>query len=246
MTHDSEPLALRPDWQAPGRVRAFVTLRTGGVSDGSYGSLNLGDHVGDDPARVAANRARVFEKLGLPGAPHWLEQVHGRRVVDLDREDGRRADGAVTGRAGVVCAVMTADCLPVLFWERAGRRVGVAHAGWRGLAAGVLESAVEAMAVAPAELEAWLGPAISAAAYEVGDEVRAAFAPDEAAAAFERNARGRWQADLYRLARGRLQGAGVTSVHGGAFCTYREAGRFFSHRREAPCGRFASLIWIQD
>ena len=234
---------FEPQWPAPAAVRAWVTER-GGPS--RYGTLNLGTHVGDDPAAVAANRARLRAALALPAEPSWLEQVHGTRVLDLDLENAGRADGAVTTREGTVCVVMTADCLPVLFCDRRGTRVGVAHAGWRGLLDGVLPAAVAALRVPSAELMAWLGPAIGQAAYEVGDEVRAAFAAHSADAErrFTRNARGRWQADLYGLARDSLASAGLTSVHGGGFCTFTEAERFFSHRREAPCGRMAALIWL--
>jgi hypothetical protein len=225
-----------------------VSLRSGGASENAYASLNLGDHVGDRPERVAENRRRLTADRGLPGAPHWLEQIHGTRVVDLDREWSGPADGAVTGRSGVVCAIMTADCLPVLLTEHGGRRVGAAHAGWRGLAQGVLGSAVAAMQCAPGSVLAWLGPAIGPAAFEVGDEVREAFLArnQDAQQAFEANARGRWQADLYALARLELNALGVRAIHGGGFCTHTDSERFFSHRREAPCGRMVSLIWIDS
>lgn len=239
-------LALEAAWPAPSGVHACVSLRAGGVSTGVYASLNVAAHVDDVPERVAENRARLAGALGLPGEPSWLEQVHGTRVLDLDREAPGRADGAVMSRPGRVLAIMTADCLPVLLTDGAGRRVGAAHAGWRGLAAGVLGNAVAAMTVPPRELLAWLGPAIGPGAFEVGDEVREAFLSRGAdrASAFESNARGRWQADLYALARLELEALGVERIHGGGFCTFNEAERFFSHRREAPCGRMASLIWI--
>jgi YfiH family protein len=181
----------------------------------------------------------------LPAEPCWLDQVHGTRILRLDRGETGSADGAVTSAAGVVLAVMTADCLPVLLATEDGRRIGVAHAGWRGLAAGVLAAAVRAFECPPASLLAWLGPAIGPSAFEVGPEVRAAFIRvDEAAAAcFVPNARGRWQADLDALARRQLRQAGVTSLHGRPQCTFSDPDRFFSHRREAPCGRMASLIW---
>ena len=235
-----------PDWPAPGNVRVFVTERGAGVS--SYGSLNLALHVGDDPQRVAANRKRLREALSLPDEPTWLEQVHGARVLDLDREQVAAADGAVTARAGVVCTVMTADCLPVALCTRDGRRVGVAHAGWRGLNAGVLPAAVRALGADPEQVLAWLGPAIGPAAYEVGGDVRSAFVARDPAAehAFTPNSRGRWQADLYGLARDSLNGAGVQAIYGGGFCTFREVDRFFSHRREAPCGRMATLVWLDS
>jgi YfiH family protein len=232
-----------PDWPAPPNVRAWVTERG---SAARYGTLNLALHVGDDAHAVAANRARLRAALELPSEPRWLTQVHGVRVLDLDRERGTEADGAVTRSVQVVCAVLTADCLPVLLCDREGRRVGVAHAGWRGLLHGVLPAAVGALCAEPEDVIAWLGPAIGQAAYEVGAEVRDAFAARSAAASrrFVENARGRWQADLYGLARDALEAAGVQSLHGGGFCTHTQAERFFSHRREAPCGRMATLIWL--
>lgn len=232
-----------PDWPAPPPVRAWVTERG---SAARYGALNLAVHVGDAADAVAANRDRLRAALRLRSEPRWLEQVHGTRVLDLDSEDAVAADGAVTGRPGVVCAVLTADCLPVLLCDRKGRRVGAAHAGWRGLLNGVLPAAVAALRSDPQDIVAWLGPAIGQAAYEVGAEVRDAFVARSPAATgrFERNARGRWQADLYGLACDALAAAGVRAVHGGGFCTYTEAERFFSHRREAPCGRMATLIWL--
>jgi len=242
----SARLGFVPDWPAPARVRAWVSERAGGASAGAYATLNLATHVGDAPERVVENRARLVAAAALPAEPVWLEQVHGATVLDLDRDALAPADGAVTARVGVVCAVLTADCLPVLLADRAGRRVGVAHAGWRGLLNGVLPAAVRALRTAPAELVAWLGPAISAVAYEVGADVRDAYlerAP-EAASCFAANERGRWQADLYALARASLGAAGVTDVYGGEFCTFGEDERFFSHRREAPCGRIATLIWL--
>jgi polyphenol oxidase len=248
MTQARAPVTwLTPEWPAPSRVQACVTMRDGGVSEGAYASLNLGDHVGDEPEHVRVNRARLRVALALPEEPRWLRQVHGSRIVDFDRDADealdRAADGAVTGRDGVVCVVMTADCLPVLFCDRDGRRVGVAHAGWRGLAAGVLEETVAAMNVPARELYAWIGPAISASAYEVGDEVRAGFSASDAEAGFTLNARGRWQADLPELARRILTRCDLRSIHSGGECTFHDK-RFFSHRREAPCGRFATLIWL--
>jgi YfiH family protein len=235
-----------PDWPAPAHVRAVVTERGGGVSVGRYGSFNLGAHVGDTADAVRENRRRLVRGLELPSEPRWLDQVHGTRIAALDADESGPADGVVTRSQGVVCAILTADCLPVLLTDRAGTRVGAAHAGWRGLAAGVLPAAVTAMGAPASALLAWLGPAIGPHAYEVGPEVRAAFlARDPAAsAAFTPNARGRWQADLYALARLSLAAAGVTAVFGGGLCTATDAERFFSHRREAPCGRMASLIWL--
>jgi YfiH family protein len=244
----NEPIdVIRPDWRAPSRVHAAVTTRRGGVSAGPYESLNLAMHVGDEEARVCENRRRLRQALALGGEPAWLEQVHGNRVVTLGEEEPvGPADASVAFRPGLICAVLTADCLPVLLCDRAGTRVGIAHAGWRGLAHGVVEAALAALRCPPAELLAWLGPAIGPAAFEVGDEVRTVLVAEDPAAdvAFERNARGRWQADLYALARRQLARAGVTSVHAGDFCTHAEPTRFYSHRRDGRCGRMASLIWL--
>jgi hypothetical protein len=237
-----------PDWPAPANVRAVQSLRGGGVSRDAYSSLNMGLHVGDAAAQVSENRRLFAADWALPAEPAWLEQVHGTRIVDLDRPWSGAADGAVTGVPGRVCAVMTADCLPVLLCDGDGRRVGAVHAGWRGLAAGVLPAAIAALDVAPARILAWLGPAIGQSAYEVGAEVRDVFValdPDHARA-FRPNARGRWQADLYLLARNMLAGCGITTIHGGGACTHSEASRYFSHRREAPCGRMVSAVWIDE
>ena len=237
------PIGFVPDWPAPAGVRAWVTER--GPGAGRYGTMNFATHVGDAAETVVTNRARLHAALELPSEPAWLTQVHGTCVLDLDTEGIAPADGAVTGRAGVVCAVLTADCLPVLLTDAAGRRVGVAHAGWRGLANGVLPAAVRALRVPPGAVLAWLGPAIGQTAYEVGTDVRDAFlrvAP-ESEGRFAANSRGRWQADLYGLAHDSLRAVGVTAIHGGNFCTFAEFGRFFSHRREGPCGRMATLIW---
>ena len=241
---------IGPDWPAPFRVHACATTRTGGVSTGHFASLNLGDHVGDQPAAVAANRACLRAALDLPAEPRWLRQVHGVRVVAAGREAmDREADAMIASAPGEVCAVLTADCLPVIFCDDAGRHVAAAHAGWRGLAAGVLEATLAAFAgrgVAPQSLLAWIGPAIGAAAYEVGDDVRRAFlAEDPAAAAdFSTNTHGRWQLDLVASARRRLDAAGVRRVFGGELCTVCDPARFFSHRRDGHCGRQATLVWI--
>jgi len=256
MTHGvSSPQGswLSPDWDAAPRVRAISTLRGGGLSAGAYASFNLAQHVGDDPELVRANRALLRAAAELPGEPLWLEQVHGIDVVEhrgaVDNTEPARADAAVTFAPGRVCVVMTADCLPVVFADRAGTRVGVAHAGWRGLVGGVLEATVRALQVAPEQLVAWLGPAIGPSAFEVGSEVRAAFVARDAEneAAFTRNATGRFQADLYRLARQALRRAGVTSVTGGGRCTSREAAEFFSFRRDGGhTGRMATLAWLEQ
>jgi polyphenol oxidase len=238
-------LWLEPNWPRPTNIRALITTRAGGVSSAPYASFNLGDHVGDDPANVAANRARL--RAQLPNEPRWLRQIHGTRVADLDNETKLTpADAAVTRTRGTVAAILTADCLPVLLCADDASVVAAAHAGWRGLCDGVLEAAVAAMRVEPAGVFAYLGPAIGAAAYEVGAEVREAFVARDAQAAhaFAPNARGRWQADLYVLARLRLRAAGVARIDGGDFCTHSERERFFSFRRDGVTGRMASLIWM--
>jgi polyphenol oxidase len=238
---------LEPEWPAPRSVRAAFTLRCGGVSGGPYASLNLGVHVGDVAAAVAENRRRLRAQLRLPAEPEWLEQVHGAGVLDLDAPEGPRvADAVVARRGGQVCAVQVADCLPVLFAAAGARAVAAAHAGWRGLAAGVLEATVARLGIEPRELLAWLGPAIGADHFEVGDEVRAAFLAHDAAAAaaFAPNDRGRWQCDLGTLARQRLAALGVGAVYGGGWCTFSDPARFFSYRRDGRCGRMTALIWL--
>ena len=235
-----------PDWPTAKRVRALVTTRAGGTSAGPFATLNLSLRVGDDAARVARNRAVL--RACLPGEPAWIRQVHGTTVVDPERATPEtEADAAVSRRAGAVCSVMTADCLPVLLSDRGGTAVGVAHAGWRGLAAGVVESAVRALGVSPREIIAYLGPGIGARRYEVGEDVRAAFVDKDlgAAAAFAPGREGKYFADLYALARARLAAAGVTEVHGGGYCTASDE-RFFSFRRDGTTGRMASLVWLED
>jgi len=238
---------ISPEWPAPGHVRVISTLRAGGVSVEPYSSLNLAAHVGDRAAAVSANRLLLREAAHLPGEPLWLDQVHG---TDVARHGGSsdvpRADASVAFAAGRVCAVMTADCLPVVFTDRAGSRVGVAHAGWRGLLGGVLQATIAALGVAPEQLLAWLGPAIGSEAFEVGPEVRAAYlaAVPASGACFTPNAAGRYLADLYGLARCVLAGAGVGGTHGGGWCTARETDRFFSYRRDGVTGRMATLAWL--
>lgn len=245
----SGPDLILPDWPTPPGVRAVFTLRIGGVSVPPFDTFNVATHVGDEPRAVAENRARLRASLELPAEPAWLEQVHGNRVVDLDGPASLGslgpADAAVTRAPGRICVIQVADCMPVLFAAADGSAVGAAHAGWRGLAGGVLEATVRAMNTPPAELLAWMGPAIGQPHFEVGDEVRAAFlaADAGAAAAFAGNERGRWQCDLYALARRRLTALGVPSIHGGGWCTYAQARRFFSYRRDGRCGRMAALIW---
>ena len=253
---------LFPDWDRPVAVRAAVSLRTGGVSSAPFASFNLGDHVGDNPERVARNRAQLQDCLALPGAPRWLHQVHGAHIVDASVAPAREwsppeADGAVCTGPGIVLAILSADCLPVLACSRDGRRIGAFHAGWRGLLAGVLERGIAAMGVAAREILVYLGPAIGPQRYVVGAEVRAAFlAQDPGAGAFFRAVedmpaadahavpdKGRFLADLPGLARHRLRALGVTSVTPSGLCTATDAARFFSHRRDGQTGRMASLIW---
>lgn len=240
---------IHPDWPAPRRVLAATTTRGGGISVAPFDALNLGAHVGDDPAAVRHNRARLGEVLGLRHEPAWLQQVHGTTVARLPRSDpAAAADASFTTEPGRVCVVLTADCLPVLFCDEAGTMVAAAHAGWRGLASGVLEAAIAALPCPPQRLLAWLGPAIGPAAFAVGAEVRAAFVADsaDAARAFHPGAAsGKWLCDLYALARMRLQRAGLSRVSGGGFCTFSEGARFYSFRRDGACGRLATLIWLQ-
>lgn len=238
---------IAPDWPAPAAVRAAATLRSGGVSEDDFASLNMAAHVGDDPVAVVENRRRVREALRLPAEPVWLNQVHGVQVVEAGvYETPPTADASVARNANQVCVVLTADCLPVLFCDREGTRVAAAHAGWRGLVGGVLGTAVEALGVPAHRLIAWLGPAIEQSAFEVGEEVREQFLARDAGnqLAFEKNARGRWQADLYELARRELGRLGVSSIHGGGFRTYADADRFFSYRRASRTGRMATMVWL--
>lgn len=239
---------LKPEWPVPPSVRALSTLRGGGVSAMPYGSLNLGDHVGDAPAAVADNRRCLMAAAGLPAEPAWLSQVHGVHVADLDTQAPRDpADAALTRQPGRVCAILTADCLPILLAAESGGAVAAAHAGWRGLAAGVIEATVRVLGVPPAELIAWLGPAIGPRHFEIGAEVREALLQADPAAetAFEMNSRGRFLADLALLARRRLTRLGVTRIYGGTECTYSQPDRYFSHRRDGPTGRQATLIWLE-
>jgi len=240
------PEFLRPDWDAPANVRAVMTTRRGGVSRGPWDSFNLATHVGDDSGAVAANRHRLRHALGLPAEPAWLEQVHGNAVAVPEREDSGPADAAVTFMPGHVCAVLVADCLPVFLAGRSGDRVGIAHAGWRGLAGGVIEAAVAALDCDPASLVAWLGPSIGPDAFEVGDDVRAAFVDRDpgAAGAFRQGQGDRFLADLPALARRRLAALGVARVRGGGTCTHADAGRFYSYRRDGATGRMAALAWL--
>jgi YfiH family protein len=240
---------LRAGWPAPAGVQALTTLRgPAGDSAAPFDRFDLGLRNGDDAAVVAGNRRMLAEGLGLPGRPRWLRQVHGTTVAD-EPGDGLEieADAAVTREAGVVLAILTADCLPVVFASADGSVLGVAHAGWRGLAAGVLEATVAAMRVPPATVIAWLGPAAGPDAYEIGEEVRDAFLAHDAAAdaAFAATRPGHWRVDLYRLARQHLAAAGLRAdaVHGGGLCTISDPRLFYSHRRDQRTGRMATLAW---
>lgn len=245
---------IEPDWPAPARVKAYSTTRNGGVSRGAYASLNLGDHVGDAPDRVARNRAALGEHLKLPGEPLWLRQVHGCALAGEDSPipgDARtlgacEADGAMSSEPDVVCVVMTADCLPVLMCNDRGTRVAALHAGWRGLASGILEHAIAAMRIPSERILVWLGPAIGPDAFEVGPEVRDRFleVDPQSIDAFRPSSDGRLLADLAGLARRRLARLGVTGIYGGGYCTHSDPGRFFSYRRDGVTGRMASLIWL--
>lgn len=238
------PSLLIPDWPAPARVRACVTTRAGGTSQAPYDTLNLGDHVGDAPAAVAENRRRLTEECTV--RPAWLKQVHGLAVAFADPQVIAEADASWTDMPGIACTVMTADCLPALFCDRAGTRVAAAHAGWRGLAGGVLEATLDTLAVDPKDVLVWLGPAIGPQVFEVGAEVREAFMAihPQAASAFVPGAQpGKFMADIYALARIRLAARGVEAVYGGGYCTVTDA-RFFSYRRNPHTGRFASLVWL--
>lgn len=240
---------ILPQWPQPASVRSCVTTRHGGVSLPPYDSLNLGLHVGDDPNLVIANRQRLVDLAELPAAPHWLEQVHGTQVIRLTQNISPAsplvADAVYTQEPSVVCSVMTADCLPVLFTTKAGDEVAAAHAGWRGLCAGILENTLAEFAAAPSDIMAWLGPAIGPQQFEVGGEVRDAFMAIDPLAAKAFVPKGqKFLADIYQLARLRLRAYGVTDIYGGEFCTVSDSTKFYSYRREVTTGRLASLIWL--
>lgn len=248
---------IQADWPAPKNVIGCTTTRTGGVSGGAFTSLNLASHVGDDPVAVSQNRQRLSGFLQLAGEPAWLDQVHGNTVVEADAVC-QPADASITQRPGVTCAVLTADCLPLLMCDRKGTRVAAVHAGWRGLHAGVISAAVHAFDCAPQDVLVWLGPAIGPQSFEVGAEVLTAFSRKNALyqEAFEKRDDSHWSCDIYRLARIELMGLGVTAVYGGGLDTMRDEARFFSYRRAQagldtgvdaarPTGRMASLIWLQ-
>ncbi len=243
-----------PEWPAPANVRAVVTTRVGGVSFAPFDSFNLAFHVNDNAVAVVENRRKLLTALNeiAPcGPPQWLQQVHGTEVVDAFSEPKIRAqnvpeaDAVTTTHRGLPCVVMTADCLPVFFSDRNGNRVAVAHAGWRGLCNGILENTL-ARFTNPAEVMCWLGPAIGANAFEVGADVRDAFmkVDKSAASAFVAKANGKYDADIYELARQRLVKAGIGMISGGEMCTFSDSERFYSYRREQTTGRMASIIWL--
>ncbi len=238
---------IQPDWPAPTNVRAFSTTRNGGFSQAPWSSLNLGGNCGDDPQHVRKNR-QLLQTL-LPSEPHWLRQAHGIRVLALDchREPASEADASTSTTAGQVCAIMSADCLPVLFCNRAGTKIAAAHAGWRGLVDGVLEATVSAMDCKPDELLAWLGPAIGPQAFEVDRDVFDVFTQTqfENTTAFKPH-RDRWLADLYALARLALRRVGIEQVSGGQYCTHTQQDKFFSYRRDGETGRMATVIWFTE
>lgn len=248
---------LFPNWPAPANVRAATSLRGGGHSKGDYESFNLGAHVGDDEQSVAANRSQLLQELQLPANPQWLEQIHSDRIVEA-RADGlvRTGDASFARAPGAVCAVLTADCLPVLFCDKSGTRVAAAHAGWRGLAEGILRSSVEALDCDPQELLVWLGPAIGPQAFETGVDVLEVFFENaqsgEHAEAIAQCFRPHTKkplhflADIYALARAELRQLGVSEIYGGDRCTVSEEESFFSYRRDKTTGRMASLIWLQE
>lgn len=240
---------LMADWPAPPGVVAFTTLRNGdGVSQAPFDAFNLGVRCGDDAAAVAENRRRLIEKNALPSAPRWLRQVHGTGVVRFSAavaEDEPEADAAVVSDAGVVLSILTADCLPVAFATDDGGEIAAAHAGWRGLSAGVLERTVSAMRTPASRILAWMGPAAGPQAYEVGAEVFDAFvaADPGAESAFVATRPGHWRVDLYALAQQRLRKAGVERIYGGGLCTISDPQRFYSHRRDRSTGRMATLVY---
>lgn len=248
---------IHADWPAPDNVMACTTTRTGGVSGGDFASLNLASHVGDDPVAVRQNRQRLSAFLQIADEPKWLNQVHGNSVVEADTVD-QSADASVTHRPGVACAVLTADCLPLLMCDREGTQVAAVHAGWRGLHAGVVSTAVWAFDCAPQDVLVWLGPAIGPQSFEVGVDVFAAFTNKDILneGAFEKCDDSHWLCDIYRLAHTELSGLGVSAVYGGGFDTMQDEARFFSYRRTQSgksdgkrnvheAGRMASLIWLQ-
>lgn len=239
---------LKPNWPAPASIKAYSTCRTGGVSEGPYASFNLGLSAGDEHAHVMENRQRLAEMLALPDTPIWIKQIHSNIAVPATPENRfTEADASYTREKNRVCIVMTADCMPILLCNQQGTEVAAIHAGWRGMSSGIIEATIKGLHSPRSDLLAWLGPAIGPQHFEVGDEVRAAFIAADASAeiAFEATRPGHWLANLYVLAKQRLQRAGISSIHGTEHCTYAHPDVFFSHRRDqGKTGRMASLIWI--
>ncbi len=240
---------ITPNWLTPPQVKAYTTTRYGGYSHPPYDGFNLADHVGDDAKTVAENRLALSQALNLPNKPIWLKQIHGNQVVTANVDNSHcAADAAFTTMPGHICVILTADCLPVLFCDRAGSRVAAAHAGWRGLANGILETTLQRLNLSPQEILVWLGPAIGSQAFEVGDEVRNCFIDflPQAEEAFKPSRENHWLADIHKLARQRLTHQGVTAIYGDDYCTYTNAEQFYSYRRDKVTGRMASLIWLEE
>ncbi|QBQ54353.1 peptidoglycan editing factor PgeF [Nitrosococcus wardiae] len=239
---------ITPQWPAPGNIQAYTTTRRGGVSSPPYHSLNLANHVGDRLEVVEKNRIRLQQSLSLPIEPSWLTQVHGNEIVSANKGPGQRGDASVAYGPGSVCAILTADCLPLLLCNQEGTKVAAAHCGWRGLAAGIIEATVSALEVPGKRLLAWLGPAIGPQAFEVGPEVREVFLDQDwrHTSAFTVHRQGRWLADIYQLARLALAKQGVQWIYGGQYCTVADPHRFYSYRREGKTGRMATLIWLAN
>jgi len=239
--------AIEPQWEAPAGIRACCTTRVGGLSISPFDSFNLALHVGDDEKRVMQNRRHLRQALDLPAAPSWMRQTHGTDTIILEQDISRNADAAITREAGKVAVVMTADCLPILLCDQAGTEVAVVHAGWRGLQAGVIQSALAKMISSNDQLIAWIGPGISQACFEVGEEVRSAFIDSFLAAQdyFQAHRPGHWLCDLGGLAEEVLKQQGVNRVHRDPHCSFRDAELFYSYRRNAITGRMATLIWIK-
>ncbi|EMR13678.1 hypothetical protein MPL1_04050 [Methylophaga lonarensis MPL] len=237
-----------PDWPAPAHIKAICTTRQAGFSPPPYDSLNLGDHVADDPKNVHRNRQQLITLADLPEMPLWLNQTHSTRVIDSDEwQSGIEADAIISERPGHVCSVLTADCLPLLVCDVRGNQVAAIHAGWRGLLSGIIETTVKRFNAPMQDLLVWLGPAIGPSAFEVGPEVYQAFTAHHAIAAeaFTASENGHHYADIYQLARQRLQLRGVHNIFGGEYCTFNQADQFFSYRRDGVTGRMASIIWLE-
>lgn len=239
---------ITPNWPAPANIRSLSTTRIGGFSLAPYDQFNLGDHVGDDPFSVSKNRQQLINSTNLPQSPYWLRQTHSIQAINTqDWHADIEADSCFSTTTDHICAVMTADCLPILLCDVDGNHVAAIHAGWRGLLAGVIENTIEKMTCPANQLLAWLGPAIGPTAFEVGAEIRDAFIAANAVdtTAFTSADNELWLADLYLLAGHRLQKSGITAIYGGDFCTFNDHHRFFSYRRDGVTGRMATMIWIE-